>query len=269
MTESRGPGRRNRSEFQHAVSRLEKAVHDLVGSATHEFSDRTTAFLDETTAKLESEFSKQRRNAYDGDEYTDDVALEHDSGDEGMGPYRPAAAARRMRNRRRARRGSQINQIRQRYRSRRLYRDPAHAKIGGVCAGIANYYGMETWVVRCIAVTGLVFLQSIAFFGYWIAYFVMDNPPKGQPDAGKVPRTQHARTDHSSPAPELGMRLSPRRSLRNVQADLSEAELRLRRMESHVTSGQYELQKELNQIDQEVPVDREVPVAPSSGSPNG
>ena len=51
MTESRGPGRRNRSEFQHAVERLEKAVHDLVGSATHEFSDRATAFLDETVAR--------------------------------------------------------------------------------------------------------------------------------------------------------------------------------------------------------------------------
>ena len=57
------------------------------------------------------------------------------------------------------------------------------------------------------------------------------------------------RVDHTSPAPEFGPKFSPRRSLRNVQADLNEAELRIRRMESHVPSGQYELQKELHKID--------------------
>jgi hypothetical protein len=36
-----------------------------------------------------------------------------------------------------------------------------------------------------------------------------------------------------------------------VQADLAEAELKLRRMETHVTSGQYELQRELNKLESE------------------
>ena len=94
------------------------------------------------------------------------------------------------------------------------------------------------------AVTGLLFLPSIIFPAYWIAYFVMDTPPK---EDGK--RRRGNRDDHTSPAPELGPQLSPRRSLRNVQEDLTEVELRLRRMESHVTSGQYELQRELNRID--------------------
>jgi hypothetical protein len=34
-----------------------------------------------------------------------------------------------------------------------------------------------------------------------------------------------------------------------VQTDLQEVELRLRRMETHVTSGQYELQRELYKIE--------------------
>jgi hypothetical protein len=34
-----------------------------------------------------------------------------------------------------------------------------------------------------------------------------------------------------------------------VQADLTEVELRLRRIEAHVTSGRYELQRELHAID--------------------
>jgi len=26
-----------------------------------------------------------------------------------------------------------------------LYRDPVNGKLGGVCAGLAEYFGMETW----------------------------------------------------------------------------------------------------------------------------
>ncbi len=129
---------------------------------------------------------------------------------------------------------------------RKLYRDPERERIVGVCAGIARYYGVEPWVVRCIAVTGLLFFPTIVFPAYWIAYFVMEKPPKQ--NAEPVRERQH-RYAHSSPTPELGPRWSPRDSLRNVQADLAEAELRLRRMETHVTSGQYELQRELNRID--------------------
>jgi phage shock protein C len=131
-------------------------------------------------------------------------------------------------------------------RSRRLYRDPGRAKIGGVCAGIAGYYGIETWVVRCAAVTGLIFVPQFVFPAYWVAYFLMGLPPREPASDGNG----RARDDHSSPAPELGSKLSPRRSLRNIQADLTQIELKLRRMETHVVSGQYELQKELNKIDE-------------------
>jgi len=129
---------------------------------------------------------------------------------------------------------------------RKLYRDPDRERIVGVCAGIARYYGVEPWVVRCIAVTGLLFFPTIVFPAYWIAYFVMEKPPKKDAEPQRERQRRYA---HSSPTPELGPRWSPRDSLRNVQADLAEAELRLRRMETHVTSGQYELQRELHRID--------------------
>jgi hypothetical protein len=44
---------------------------------------------------------------------------------------------------------------------------------------------------------------------------------------------------------------SKRRSLRHTAADLTQVELRLRRLESFVTSGRYELHKELNKIERE------------------
>ena len=132
-------------------------------------------------------------------------------------------------------------------RSRTLRRDRKQARIAGVCAGIANYLGMEAWVVRCAAATCLIFMPNITFPAYWILFFAIGKP---QEDEGEDrPQDARGRADHSAPAPELGMRLSPRRSLRHLQADLMQAELRLRRIEYHITSGRYELQKELHKLD--------------------
>lgn len=205
-------------DFQASVNRLERAVDDLVNTASTRVADRATAFIDETSDRLERESGRRR----DG-----------------------AAAVPRGRTRDFSEDAETI--------PRKLYRDPTHQKLGGVCAGIARYYGVERWVVRCVAITGLLFFPTIVLPAYVIAYFVMDKPPRGdaavQQKAREKSRKRHGRHDHRSPAPELGPRLSPRYSLRNVKADLTEVELRLRRMEGHVTSGRYELQRELNRIE--------------------
>ncbi|MEQ8861556.1 MAG: PspC domain-containing protein [Pseudomonadales bacterium] len=215
------PGAGRSGDFQESVARLERAVDELVSSARGQVSDRASAFIDETTRRLEREIGRHGRRA----------------------SAASAGAGRRYRE-------DSLEGL-----PRRLYRDPAREKIGGVCAGIARYYSVEPWVVRCIAVTGLLFFPTIVFPAYWIAYFVMGKPPRAGEEPSRRRRRQagdaadQGRHDHRSPAPELGPRLSPRYSLRNVQADLTEVELRLRRMETHVTSGQYELQRELNKID--------------------
>ena len=237
----RAPGR-GTSEFQQAVDRLEKAVQDLVGSATSEFSERATSFLNETTTRLEREFRSARGDRGSGPShaaYPPEYDLDEDD--------RPRSAAARMEARRRARQRAH----RALERSPRLMRDPEHEKIAGVCAGIANYYGMEVWVVRCIAVTGLLFFPSIVFPAYWIMYFVMDSPKKERRRERRQKRSSGRSGGEAMPEPDLDV--SPRRNLRNVQAELNEVELRLRRMESHVTSGQFELQRELNKIDVDPP----------------
>jgi len=229
MSDARSGGGEDRErlrarEFQSSVSRLERAVDELVTTTRHQVSERAVAVLDETTRRLERELD--RRQARGG--RADSREGSYPDYDEDREQHRTSRRERPL--------------------PRRLYRDPKREKIGGVCAGIARYYGVEAWVVRCIAVTGLLFFPTIVFPAYWIAYFVMDKPPG--PDAEpKRDRGRRGRHDHRSPAPELGPRFSPRYSLRNVQADLTEVELRLRRMETHVTSGQYELQRELNKID--------------------
>ena len=51
--------------------------------------------------------------------------------------------------------------------SRQLYRDPVNGKISGVCAGLANYFSIEVWLVRILvisaAVLGGAFLVLLAY----------------------------------------------------------------------------------------------------------
>lgn len=271
---SRGAGKQSRSEFQASVERLEEAVQELVGSATNEFTDRASSLVDDITQKIQNEFGAGRDKrasnqpakwraelgltADDLGLSDDDLGLDDDYGSYGADEYPSddgfsdgrsphSSAAQRMRERRRQRRRQMPHN---RVRPSRLYRDTEHAKIGGVCAGLANYYGMETWVVRCLAVTGLLFMGQIVFPAYWIAYFVMDTPQKVE--ARRRPRNHRRRSRRNDMAPERVV--PPGQTLRNVELDLNQAELRLRRIESHVTSGHYELQKELNRIDPKSPV---------------
>ena len=51
-----------------------------------------------------------------------------------------------------------------------LYRNPSESLIGGVCAGLADHWGVATWMVRLAAVALLLFTGSLAFWGYIMAW---------------------------------------------------------------------------------------------------
>jgi phage shock protein C len=229
-------------EFSAAMARLEKAVQEIVTVTTGQFSDRAASLLDDTSKRLESELRLHRVT-------DDDPEVER------------SQAHRRRRARFRHRlvdRAERVNP-----RSGRLYRDPKNSKIGGVCAGTARYFGVETWTVRLAALTGMLFVPGIVFPAYWIAYFIMDTPENPETDE-PTPRSKKRRRRRREKERESGR---PRgaaavgdeppqpfvagRRLRYAGADLTQAELRLRRLESFVTSDQYELQKELAKIERE------------------
>jgi len=223
----------NRDEFQRSVDRLERAVDGLVSAANERISSRAADFIDDTAARLERELRRRKRSSAAPD---DELSR------------RERRRARRQRRRDYYRFGSRRRSMsvsEPGYRTSRLYVDKEHRKILGVCAGIARYLGVEMWVVRVIAITGLIFMSSVVVPAYIILAIVMPRMPDDATTAEAEPNVD----DDASPVPELGARLSPRSSLRNVQAELDQLELKLRRMESHVTSGQFELQRELRRID--------------------
>jgi len=133
---------------------------------------------------------------------------------------------------------------------RRLRLDPSRRRIGVVCAGIARYFDLETWVLRLAAITLLIFLPSVTLPAYLIAWLVLERP-RHSDAVTSAPRSDRSAGNRrfGSAAPEFGSRHAPRQVLRDVRADLAAVELRLRRMEGHVTSARYTLDRELRALD--------------------
>ena len=142
-----------------------------------------------------------------------------------------------------------------------------------MCSGFARYLGVETWAVRLAAVTGLIFVPTLVLPAYIVAYFVMDTTPgivlNGDAMKTKVgwarPNGLEQASFRDRKAPPFsrlrtrtgrcsihrrGCIMGARRMLTHNRADLAQAELRLRRIESFVTSDTYELQKELKKMEQ-------------------
>ncbi|NKB97548.1 MAG: PspC domain-containing protein [Pseudomonadales bacterium] len=252
-------------DFSVAMTRLEKAVQELVTATTGEITDRATSLLDDTSKRLESELRLKR------------VADEHPE-------EQPAHEQRRRRHRHRhrfsdSRRGGE------------LYIDPSDEKVAGVCAALARYFGVETWIMRMGALTGLIFVPGVIFPAYWIAYFVMEKRSDGTVKSKRKRRRRGSRMrrraekrqasairedendmTHESfdeeladDGPVVKTRLNfnrgsnsdgeppfnAGRGLRHITTDMTQAELRLRRLESFVTSDKYELHKELAKIERE------------------
>ena len=68
---------------------------------------------------------------------------------------------------------------------KRLYKSATDKKIAGVCGGIAEYFNIDSTIVRLIAVA-LIFFGTGGFWAYLIAMIVMPDAPK---DDGYTPYT--------------------------------------------------------------------------------
>jgi phage shock protein PspC (stress-responsive transcriptional regulator) len=64
----------------------------------------------------------------------------------------------------------------------RMYRDPDHRVIGGVCAGMAAYWQLEVWLVRLIFFI-LLMMGGVGILIYLILYIVL---PEARTTAEKI-----------------------------------------------------------------------------------
>lgn len=144
---------------------------------------------------------------------------------------------------------------------KQLYRNPQNARIAGVCSGVAEYFGLETWLVRILVVTGFFLLAGpFIFVAYIAAWFILDKRPthveaaplppvfsKGKgwrnPNAGQVKSTK---VEVKTKVWQAGE--PPKQAFHDIRNRFEKAEERLRKMETYVTSREYQLNKEISRL---------------------
>lgn len=116
----------------------------------------------------------------------------------------------------------------------RLYRNPARGWITGVCAGVADYFGLAPLLVRVLLVFALLTPLIVpAIIGYLVLSLAL--PTKPEPAFRSPDEERFWRSVSRAPGDTFS----------ELRHRLRDQELRLRRMEAYVTSAQYEIDREL------------------------
>lgn len=123
-------------------------------------------------------------------------------------------------------------------RHTKFYLDRDNRKWSGVCAGIADYTGLDVTVVRI----GVVILTIMGGFpwtlvAYWIAAAMAPEKPKqlSEESPEKIKFWQ-------------GVRASPRRTIRDVRSSFRDIDRRLADIEAYVTTPNARLSREIEQL---------------------
>jgi phage shock protein C len=123
-------------------------------------------------------------------------------------------------------------------RRTQFYLDKQNAKWKGVCAGLADYTGVDVTLIRI----GIVILTVLGGFpwtliAYWIA-------------AWMAPAKPHELSHDSKEDAKFwqGVRTNPRRTARDVRSRFREIDRRLADVETYVTSSNSRLSQEIENL---------------------
>lgn len=143
-----------------------------------------------------------------------------------------------------------------------LYRNTRGGKVAGVAAGIADYWDVAHWVVRLLWIAAFLFTGTLALWAYLAGWLLLAPRRDATPDAvddaeigfagggGGAAAGMEYDEDRHDFRPRRAFRYSDSASerLRKAQERLDAAAMRVQRMESYVTSRQYELNKEFSRL---------------------
>jgi len=143
-----------------------------------------------------------------------------------------------------------------------LYRDPSQGKIAGVCAGLADYFGWETWLVRILVVSGVLLGMGWFVVIYIAAWFILDKKP-GSADhvTAKVKKQVSAaaasvkdvKEDIANESIKVKSRIwqagePPRQAFHDIRRKFQTLEKQLRSIERYVTSPEFTVSREINKL---------------------
>lgn len=150
-----------------------------------------------------------------------------------------------------------------------LYRNTSQGKLAGVCAGIADYFGWETWLVRILVVSGVLLGMGWFIVIYIAAWFILDK--KSGSAANTKRNAQRNQTGHHAPTQEHAPQQQsgseqfenesikvksriwqagepPKQAFHDIRRKFKTLERELRVMEHYVTSPEFTVSREINKL---------------------
>lgn len=127
-----------------------------------------------------------------------------------------------------------------------LYRNTRDKKVAGVCAGLADHFNVEPWVVRLIAVGGFFFFNMLMVWAYIGAWIAMAPRPKGSVIHQRYRYDENLHQDR--PVNMFRYQGSASDRLETAKQRMNEVVDRVGRMERYVTSKRFELDREFSKI---------------------
>ena len=147
-------------------------------------------------------------------------------------------------------------------KERRLYRDADRAVLGGVCAGLADYFGLNLKVTRFLAVIAFLTALPFAVIGYLAAVCLMPAASyRGREvrvESGccwsrsrrrsRRSRRARERVDREFEALREREATRPRPSVAEVRERYKSLDKRLAELERKVTSPRFQLEQEFRKL---------------------
>ena len=147
-----------------------------------------------------------------------------------------------------------------------LYRNASRGKIAGVCAGIADYFGWEAWLVRILVVSGVLFGMPFLILGYVAAWFILDKTPTNkshgkfcQPENSRhfakdnAKNTRECEYEQDNEHIKVKARIwqsgePPKQAFHDIRKKFGSLEKKLQGIEQYVTSSEFTVAREINKL---------------------
>lgn len=119
---------------------------------------------------------------------------------------------------------------------RRFRRNSQRAMVGGVCAGLADYFGFNLRVTRILVAIAGVMAPPAALLAYFGTVFLVPS------DAGTT------RAPDFDPKFRQALRSDPGRTIGEVRRRFNNLDARMARLERYVTSPRFNLDQEFKNL---------------------
>jgi phage shock protein C len=127
--------------------------------------------------------------------------------------------------------------------TRRLTRNTVDGKLGGVCAGIADYLGWDQTMVRILTILLIIF-TALPLIAYFILWVFMPKDSRA-PYIREYREQKNAKARIEAPAGTTGSTTT----FNDVKSKFRSLEVRLQDLERSITSKEWKLNRDFRDLE--------------------